>query len=157
MQILISLCLTSVNAIPDDRTYSDSFIFINADPQWWNPTYAHQKLRDIRLFTKSFISLYFNKNIKALRYGQTLEKLLVDTQEDMQRGSKRCTKKYIRRKKNRNRREEAKHNHSTTVATGRWIAKAFRDDLFLLFFQYARWVREEYYRNCPKSGLRLVM
>ena len=41
----------------------------------------------------------------------------------------------------------------------RWAGlknKGFRDDQFALFYQFARWVREEVYRECPSVGIPLV-
>jgi len=155
MKIFKFLTLSTIHAVPDDRTYTDNFAFMN-DVKWmykWNEASSTRVLDEIRTGSDKFISLHFKDNEEATKYGDKLDQMFTKTQENMMKASARCRSRANRQVYTSRRRREAEER-------GVWALPeaGFKTDSYQLFFTYARWIRNELYLSCPKmdSGKRML-
>ena len=76
-----------------------------------------------------------------------------DIQNDMKKQVSRCDRKSGRGKTTDFEREDFYDvTDNWVLPTGQGVKKAYQ----ALFWQHARWAREEFYWNCPIIGMRVV-
>lgn len=151
MKLLVQVLLFGQIYGEGDRFYANQPAFLNGSTANWNDRFADY---NFKIFTEK-TSEYFNKYFTgtANNVGNRLANLLSDVRQDLKSMRHRCD---ARRSSNvRNRRD----GKSDKIDIARFTP-IFSDDPVLdteeIFFQYARWVREEIFYKCQNRGMRMV-
>ena len=149
----------SVGNPVSNRAYSDwpPFLVDGSAKKYWKHKNNHiTKYNVLAPATELFYDTFFSANAKAEKFAKNARRWLHDVASDFPRNVKRCDKRAKREPSVlpvlRKRRDANQGTSGWQLPVDQGMKKGYE----ALFYQYARWAREEIYWDCPKIGMRIV-
>lgn len=144
-----------------NRAYSDwpPFLVDGTAKKWWkqNENYI-EKYYILEPATDLFYDHFFGANDKAQRFAKNARRWLHDVRSDFPRNVQRCDRKSKRGHSKIPTIHDRRRRDGTEVTPRGWhlpLDQGIKKGYEALFFQYARWAREEIYWDCPRIGMRI--
>jgi len=142
-----------------NRAYSDwpPFLVDGAAKKWWkqNDNFI-EKYYILEPATDLFYDHFFGGNSKATRFAKNARRWLHDVRSDFPRNVQRCDRKAKRGASIIPTIDDRKRRDATPRGWNLPLDQGIKKGYEALFFQYARWAREEIYWDCPRIGMRIV-
>ena len=156
MKLLNLLCAAVVaNDASKDRAFSNypPFLTDGSEKQTWKQNGGniakYNRLQPaVKLFYDEFFGVSTSK--KAQRFGDHMRRLMEDVRQDFKKQVARCDRRSKRAA------SELPNDPTKTDAYVLPVHKGIKKGYEALFYQHARWAREEIYWDCPMIGMRIV-
>jgi len=137
------------------RAYSDfqPFITDKKDQKYWHVADRHlEKYARLSVATEAFYSKFFDPSKKGAKFATTMRKSLKDIEDGLPNMVKRCDRKSKRDT------FAMPGDPGVSVPETEWNfpdKQGVKKGVEALFYQFARWAREEIYWDCPRLGMKL--
>ena len=145
-----------------NRAFSDwpPFLVDGSSKKYWKKNNNHiEKYNNLEPAVKLFYETFFTSNPKAHRFATHAQRWLNDVRTDFPRNVHRCDRRSKRGASTVPSKHRRSDNFSLDELTARWTlptSQGIKKGYEALFYQFARWAREEIYWDCPKLGMRIV-
>lgn len=152
-------CLIAT-ALAGDRAFSNYPPFLTDGKDtasWKNNDQQIAKFNRLAPATELFYDTFYAGNDKAKRFATHMEHLLRDVRNDIPRQLTRCDRRSKRPTSLMPNYPSAAYPtaYPTTDGYTLPVEQGIKKGYEALYYQYARWVREEIYWDCPFMGMRI--
>ena len=149
MKFFLSILGASILASEiQQRDFVDNSAFLLADGSAnWNDDFAVALSEDIVTGTELFFSLFFTDDYsrKYLKFGERARLAMERTMRDMVNRDQKCI-----------RFGDTVNEPPKTVTRWNLPTSSFHNAFKQIYFQYASWIKEQIYPNCPRRAMTLL-